>query len=115
MGRTSDAKDRLIAAAMELMYARGYTAVGVQEICDRAGVNKGSFYHFFPSKQALVLAVIEAHTHQVQLGLGKVMSAPCSLHARMHNLFKAAYEVHRGCTDNGGKCSGVRLAISRSN
>uniref|UniRef100_UPI001177FA2E TetR/AcrR family transcriptional regulator n=1 Tax=Candidatus Entotheonella palauensis TaxID=93172 RepID=UPI001177FA2E len=31
-----------------------------------AGVNKGSFYHFFPSKQALVLAVIEAYAQDLQ-------------------------------------------------
>jgi len=77
------------------MYARGYAAVGVQEICDQAGVNKGSFYHFFPSKQALVLAVIEAHTQQMQRGWGEVMSARCSLHTRMQTLFEAAYEALR--------------------
>ncbi len=109
MGRTSDAKDRLITAAMELIYARGYTAVGVQEICDQAGVNKGSFYHFFPSKQALVLAVIEAHTQQMQQGWGAVMSARCSLHTRMQTLFEAAYEAHRTCTDDGGQMLGCPL------
>ena len=45
MGRTSNAKSRLIATAMALMYVRGYTAVGVHEICTQAGVYKGSFYH----------------------------------------------------------------------
>ena len=50
MGRTSTAKSRLIATAMQLMYVRGYTAVGVHEICTQASVHKGSFYHFFPSK-----------------------------------------------------------------
>jgi len=64
MGRTSTAKARLIATAMEIMYIRGYTAVGVHEICTQAGVHKGSFYHFFPSKQALVLAVIDTYGEQ---------------------------------------------------
>jgi TetR/AcrR family transcriptional repressor of nem operon len=66
MGRTSDAKARLLATAMELMYARGYTAVGVQEICAHAGVNKGSFYYFFPSKRALALAVIDAYGQRIR-------------------------------------------------
>ena len=109
MGRTSDAKSRLIAAAMELIYARGYTAVGVQEICEQAGVNKGSFYHFFPSKQALVLAVIEAHTQQLQRGWREVMSAPCSLNTRMHHLFEAAYESQRICANDGGQMLGCPL------
>jgi TetR/AcrR family transcriptional repressor of nem operon len=61
MGRTSDARDRLIQAAKDLTYARGYTAVGVKDICEQAGVHKGSFYHFFPTKRDLLLAVIDAH------------------------------------------------------
>ena len=61
MGRTSDARDKLIASGSELMHERGYTAVGVSEICARAGVQKGSFYHFFPSKVELALAVIDRY------------------------------------------------------
>lgn len=61
MGRTSDARQRLIRSATKLFLLNGYHAVGVQEICADAGVNKGSFYHFFPSKRDLVLAVIDEH------------------------------------------------------
>ncbi len=41
------------------MYQRGYEAVGVAELCVAADVKKGSFYHFFDSKQALALAMLE--------------------------------------------------------
>jgi len=61
MGRPGNAQSRRIAMAMALMYVRGSTAVGVHEISTQAGVYKGSFYHFFPSKQALVLAVIDTY------------------------------------------------------
>jgi len=60
MGRQSDARDRLLSAADGLFRDRGFTAVGVAELCSTAEVNKGSFYHFFPSKRALLLAVIDA-------------------------------------------------------
>ncbi len=60
MGRTSDARERLIQAAGQLFHTRSYEAVGVQELCEAAGVNKGSFYHFFPSKDDLAAAVIDA-------------------------------------------------------
>jgi len=59
MGRTSDAKERLIGAAMELFYTRSYADVGVQELCKHAGVKKGSFYHFFETKQDLALAFLD--------------------------------------------------------
>ena len=61
MGRTSDARERIVDSAMQLIHARSAGAVGVQEICARAGVKKGSFYHFFDSKQDLIVAALEAH------------------------------------------------------
>ena len=60
MGRQSDAKDRLLDAADSLFRDRGFSAVGVAELCSVAQVNKGSFYHYFPSKQSLLLEVIDA-------------------------------------------------------
>ncbi len=64
--RTSDARDKIIEAACELFHQRGYQAVGVQEICDAAGVKKGSFYHFFRSKQELAVAMLDRMWEQVQ-------------------------------------------------
>jgi TetR/AcrR family transcriptional repressor of nem operon len=59
MGRTSDARERLIEAAFRLWFTRSYADVGVNEICAEAGVRKGSFYHFFASKADLAIAVID--------------------------------------------------------
>lgn len=59
MGQVSDPKDKLVQSALDLMYSRSYASVGVQELCERAGVQKGSFYHFFPSKRDLTLAALE--------------------------------------------------------
>ena len=61
MGRTSDGKQRLIAAMAELVHRRGYTDVGVDEVCKAAGVRKGSFYYFFKSKRDLMLAALDQH------------------------------------------------------
>ena len=55
---TLNARQRLIDAAAELVHARGYNAVGVQEVCEAANANKGSFYHYFESKEALMEAVL---------------------------------------------------------
>ena len=109
MGRTSDARARLITTAMELMYARGYTAVGVQELCTHAGVNKGSFYHFFPSKQALVIAVIEVHAQDLQQLWHEAMSAMGSPLERMERVFETTYEAHRRFVSCRGQMLGCPL------
>jgi TetR/AcrR family transcriptional repressor of nem operon len=46
-------KQRLLDAALELMQAKGYTATSVDEICERAGLTKGSFFHYFEGKEHL--------------------------------------------------------------
>ncbi len=59
MGRTSDADERLKAAALDLMWEESYGAITIDDICKRAGVKKGSFYYFFDSKAALAVAALE--------------------------------------------------------
>ncbi len=54
-----DTRSRILATAREMFHGRSYADVGIQEICDGARVQKGSFYHFFPSKRDLAMAVID--------------------------------------------------------
>jgi TetR/AcrR family transcriptional repressor of nem operon len=61
MGRTSDAKEKLLSVAFDLIHENSYGAVGVDQICKRAKVNKGSFYYFFKTKTDLVVAAYEEH------------------------------------------------------
>lgn len=60
MGRTSDAKQRLMDAAYDLIWEHSYGAVTIDAICERAKVKKGSFYYFFDSKSDLAVAAIDA-------------------------------------------------------
>jgi len=59
MGRTSDANQRLMTAAIDLMWEESYGAVTIDDICTRADVKKGSFYYFFKSKADLAVAALE--------------------------------------------------------
>jgi TetR/AcrR family transcriptional repressor of nem operon len=59
MGRTSDADQRLMTAALDLIWEESYGAVSIDDICSRAGVKKGSFYYFFESKAHLAVAALE--------------------------------------------------------
>jgi TetR/AcrR family transcriptional regulator, transcriptional repressor for nem operon len=60
MGRCSDAKQRLMEAVLDLIWMGSYGATTIDQICDRAGVKKGSFYYFFESKCDLAVAALDA-------------------------------------------------------
>ena len=46
-------REKLLSCALDLFYARGYDAVGIQEIVDAAGVTKPTMYYYFGSKKGL--------------------------------------------------------------
>ncbi|AMA61187.1 TetR family transcriptional regulator [Bradyrhizobium sp. CCGE-LA001] len=52
---------RLIRAGVAILTEKGFSAVGVEEILDAAEVPKGSFYHYFDSKEAFGLELIDAY------------------------------------------------------
>jgi TetR/AcrR family transcriptional repressor of nem operon len=51
-----DARTKLLNAAIEVVRAQGYAATSVDELCKKAGVTKGAFFHHFESKDALAVA-----------------------------------------------------------
>src|ERR1700677_2864772 len=58
MGRVSDAKQRLMDAVLELLWTGSYGSTTIDQICEKAGVKKGSFYYFFESKSELAEAAL---------------------------------------------------------
>ncbi|HVU07518.1 MAG TPA: TetR/AcrR family transcriptional regulator [Verrucomicrobiae bacterium] len=74
MGRPSDAKEKLLQVAFDLIWNQSYGAVSVDQICEQARVNKGSFYHFFPSKSDLAIEAYEEHWREKQPELDRIFS-----------------------------------------
>ena len=72
----TDTRRKLLTAAYELMIAQGYSATGVGEICEAAGVSKGSFYHFFDTKEACAIAVLSFHGEEADA----IMARQLDLH-----------------------------------
>lgn len=67
VGRTTDEVDTkagLISAAWELFAKNGYDGTSVQAIIDKVGVSKGTFYHYFSSKEEVLNAVVERMTKE---------------------------------------------------
>ncbi len=54
-----DSRTRLLDAALYVIRAKGYSAARVEDICEQAGLTKGSFFHHFSSKEDLALAAAE--------------------------------------------------------
>lgn len=75
MSRASDTRSRLLDAALRLLWDEGLGAASVDAICRLAGVRRGSFYHFFESKTALVISALEENFEEVRRELDGVFSA----------------------------------------
>ncbi len=74
MGRVSDAKEHLMEAIGELIWKGSYGSTTIDQICEKAGVKKGSFYYFFDSKADLALASIEAAWDRKRAELDAIFS-----------------------------------------
>ena len=60
MGRQTQTRERLVRTAGELFWSQGYAQTGVSSIMKQARATSGSFYHFFSTKEDLLLAVLDA-------------------------------------------------------
>ncbi|WP_053850994.1 TetR/AcrR family transcriptional regulator [Streptomyces sp. NRRL B-24085] len=118
MGRTSDAKEKILGAARSLIEGRGYSALGVAEICKAAGVPKGSFYYFFESKEALALAVVDEHWAAQRAEWQSALGADTDPLRRLRALFELTEAGQRAVQEGRGTVAGClfgNLALELSN
>ncbi|HVN89857.1 MAG TPA: TetR/AcrR family transcriptional regulator [Candidatus Binataceae bacterium] len=72
MAQTSS-RTSIISTARNLMLHHGYAATSVDDICSTAKVTKGSFYHYFESKEAVAIAVLNAFYDE---GISRLINGP---------------------------------------
>jgi AcrR family transcriptional regulator len=63
---TKDTRQRILQAAMELFWLKGYGSTSIADVLSRSQVNSGSLYYFFPGKQDLLIAVLQAYRDGIQ-------------------------------------------------
>lgn len=103
----SNTKTRILATAKELFHGRSYADVGIKEICDIAQVQKGSFYHFFASKQELAMAVIDDMAEEWASGfIAEAFDQELPPYERLDYMIDAAYYWQKAAKDIEGRMPG---------
>ena len=107
MGRVSDAKQRLMDAVGELIWLGSYGSTTIDDICEKAGVKKGSFYHFFNGKAELAETALAEDWERRRVELDSVFSPTipplerlrkyCALMFRFQSEIKAKCGCVLGC------------------
>jgi TetR/AcrR family transcriptional repressor of nem operon len=60
-----DTRERILQSAMELFAAKGYASTSIDEVLRKSAAKPGSLYHFFPGKEDLLVAVLDAHREKI--------------------------------------------------
>jgi len=85
-------KERLVEAAMDLMWRKGYGAASVDAICEQAGAKKGRFYYFFKSKSDLAAAALEADWNKKRSQMDSIFSPTVPPLERLDRYFDFVYQ-----------------------
>lgn len=110
MGRTSDANERLMDAALDLMWEESYGTVTIDDICRRADVKKGSFYYFFSSKSELAVAALEKlWLQKLKPGMDESFSPSVEPLARLTHYLESIYQRQIRTKEAHGKVLGCPI------
>lgn len=83
----------LLREGEELFASKGYEAVSVEEICERAQVSKGGFYYHFSSKEALFLELLDRWLSRLDEELRAIQSTSSSVGQALERMADLAYSV----------------------
>jgi AcrR family transcriptional regulator len=88
-------RERIEACALRLFAARGYEAVGVQEIVDEAGITKPTLYHYFGSKQGLLETILSENFQTLNQVVTEAAQYHGDLPATLENIVRAYFTFAR--------------------
>lgn len=110
MKKRCDTKEKLLQVGFDLIWDSSYGSVSVDDICKRAGINKGSFYHFFPSKADLVAEAYEEHWKEKRPLMDGIFSPQVPPVERLQNMCRMVYKIQQEKAEKYGHVCGCPYA-----
>jgi TetR/AcrR family transcriptional regulator, transcriptional repressor for nem operon len=86
-------RERVIQSSLNLFYAKGFHAVGTNQICSDAEVNKSTLYHLFPSKVDMVLAALEVYAGDVTRKFHQISRAKIPAEQKLEQIFEMPFDA----------------------
>ncbi len=106
---STDVRDTILATGQRIMGAKGFSAVGLNEVLTAAGVPKGSFYHYFASKEAFGEALLEDYFTAYLADMDRLFRQPGQTKAQQLDAYFSAWQESQSFEDCQGKCLAVKL------
>jgi AcrR family transcriptional regulator len=86
-------KDRIVDAAVDIFARKGYHGAGVEDIVAASGTSKGAFYHYFASKRAIFLTLMDSLADVVEQGVESAISAEQGAMAKVEAALRVVIET----------------------
>jgi TetR/AcrR family transcriptional repressor of nem operon len=110
----TDTRQSILDTAQRIMASKGFAALGLSEMLTEAGVPKGSFYHYFASKDAFGEALMNSYFDAYFATFDRISTEPGKTSAdRLMTYWQAFYDLQRS-DDCQGRCLVVKLGAEVS-
>ncbi|MDT0471469.1 TetR/AcrR family transcriptional regulator [Streptomyces sp. DSM 41014] len=109
-----DTRRSILDTAQRIMSHKGFAAVGINEVLSEAGVPKGSFYHYFSSKDAFGEAMMRSYFADYLADMDSVLGEPGVTSAERLQKYWDGWRETQSLDDCQGKCLAVKLGAEVS-
>jgi TetR/AcrR family transcriptional regulator, transcriptional repressor for nem operon len=99
-------RERVIKTSLHLFYTEGFHAVGTNQICAEAGVNKSTLYHLFPSKVDMVLAALEVYAGDLTKKFQQIAKSKATATQKLECIFETPFLVSQDMKQQFGNVKG---------
>ncbi len=106
---SSEVREKILSVGQRIIAGKGFSAVGLNEILSSAGVPKGSFYHYFSSKDSFGEALLKRYFEEYLAEIDGIMRRPgLTMAQRLTNYFEC-WQQQQLFSNCQGKCLAVKL------